>query len=455
MNDDHFTALVTRHLDRALDAAGRRELAEVLRNDPARRRDYLRLLEQDELLVTGVRESLTPSARIDAARLPRTRRTRRRARIRAWTGWSAWIAAALILVVAGYVVLRPDEGVPFRAIADGALVVERAGAVLPPSTTLRHGDVLSASGDGSVRFPDGGMVALRPSAQVRLQADASSPQGVHLDLRNGVIACDLPHQPRGFTVRTAHTRVAVVGTRFRVEVDPDASEVQVDDGRVRVATTTGEALLSAGEHARVSASGITRSAADSPARLDDPTRWQTSGTLTTQSHRGGAQVQSPPPTQPRNGFLWRGRAWRWHAPLPSSAAIAVQARFALPPADDGIWHGEVFLAPPDAHQDVDEAQPSPCLRLAVRTGIPTVVRRTTPDAEPEVLWTGETVPAGPRLLRLELRDSQVIAAIDGREVWRGPLPYPVIVPGLRWTRRAPGAAPMVIDQVALESLLPE
>jgi hypothetical protein len=94
------------------------------------------------------------------------------------------------------------------------------------------------------------------------------------------------------------------------------------------------------------------------------------------------------------------------------------------------------------------------LRLAVRSGVPTVVRRTTPETDPEVLWTGTPLPAGARLLRLELDGGDVTARIDGQVVWKGPLPFTSLAPGVRWTRRVAGKAPMVVDQVTLESLLP-
>jgi len=448
-----FDELVARHLDRTLDAVGRAELAACLRADPVRRHDYLRLLEQDELLVIGAREILTPSARIEAARLPRrTRRVTRRSHIRRWTAWIGWASAALVLVVVGAFTLR-SERAPFQATLDGLALIERGGDVNSRKSDLRHGDVLIAQGTATLRFPDGGALATQPETRLVLRSDGNAAQGVEVALMQGVIRCDLPPQPRGFSVRTGEAQIAVIGTVFQVESSPGASLVMVDAGRVRVRSATAEAQLSPGEQARITTAGILRAAADAPAHLADPARWLASGKLAATATVGGATLAATP-TRQVDVTQWSGRAWRWYAPLPSSAAIAMQARFVLPAADDGVWHGEVFFAPPDAHQDADEAQPSPCLRLGVRSGIPTVVRRTTPEVDPQVLWTGEELPPGARMLRLELRDGQVSALIDGAVVWRGPMPYTTVVPGLRWTRRAAGASAMTIDQVALESLLP-
>jgi ferric-dicitrate binding protein FerR (iron transport regulator) len=451
-----FDDLLARHLDRPLDAAGRAALAAHLRRDPAHRRDYLRLLEQEELLVAGARELLTPSARIDAARLPRrVRRLPRRGG--AGRPWLAWTAAALVLVAVGAVALRPETETapPFHARVSGEVTVLRSAASLAGSAAspLRHGDVLLARTSADLAFPDGGTVTLGPGARLGLRADASDRDGVAVSLEAGSIACDLPTQPHGFTVATAQVRIAVVGTRFRVEATAGDSRIAVDEGRVRLRSSATEALLSAGELARITATAITRAAMDAPARLDDPVRWLTDGALAAEPRAGGATLAAAP-GGPGPRDQWRGRAWRWYTPLPADAAIAIQARFALPQPDDGIWHGEVFLAPPEAERDAEEAQPSPCLRLSVRAGIPTVAHRTTPDAEAQVSWIGEQLPAGTRMLRLELRDRTVVALIDGRAVWRGPVPFETVVPGLRWTRRAAGTAPMRIDQVALEPLLP-
>lgn len=454
-NDVRFDELMARHLDHTLDATGRAELSALLRTDPARRREYLRLLEQEESLISGAREMLTPSARIEAARLPRpSRRLRRRSHIRRWTTVSAWAAAALVLVVVGVLALNLDSRLPYAAEVVGDVVVERAGS-RHPAESLRHGDVLVARGAGQVRFPDGGVVELQPATRVLLRADGTAAGGVALRLERGDLVCALPTQPRGFTIVTSEAEVAVVGTSFRVVATAGTSQVAVLEGRVRVRSVSAEVQLSPGEHALITATGIRRAAHDAPARLDDPARWLAMGTLTAETTVGGAVLSAAPVQRdPRDPHQWSGRAWRWYAPQPSSAALAMQARFNFPAADDGIWHGEVSLAPPDAHLDADEAQPSPCLRLAVRTGIPTVVRRTTPAVDPEVLWTGALLPPGPRMLRLELRDGQVSALIDGAVVWRGPVSYPTVVPGVRWTRRAAGTAEMTIDQVALESLLP-
>lgn len=449
MNDERFELLVARHLDRTLDTSGRAELASVLRSDPARRREYLRLLEQDELITSGVREVLTPSARIEAARLPsRTRRTRRRARIRRWTTWAGFAAAASLSVVLGGLLLVRGSAPPFAAHLAGDAHIERGGVRV--DGPLRHGDVVIAQGEATLRFPDEGIVRLEPATRVELRADAGAAQGVDLRLARGVLACDLPPQPRGFVVHTDEAAVAVVGTRFQVRSVSGASRVALSDGRVRVRHAGGELDLVPGDQVRIAAGRAQQAVVESPARLDDATRWRVGGALAGEAVAGGVSMSPTPADLPGR---WTGRGWRWHRSVPAEAAIALQARFHCPPAGDGIWHGEVLIAPPDAQYDDDEAQATPSLRLSIRDGVPSVGRRVMGEREVTTLWTGQPLPPGPHLLRLELRDGTVVALIDGRDVWRERVPYPNLVPGIRWSRRTPGAAATTIDQVALESLL--
>jgi ferric-dicitrate binding protein FerR (iron transport regulator) len=449
MNDERFDLLVARHLDRTLDSSGRAELAAVLRGDATRRREYLRLLEQEELLTTNVREVLTPSARIDAARLPsRTRRVHRRARVRRWTTWAGVAAAASLTVVLGGLMLVRGSAPPFAAHLVGDAHIERGGVRV--DGPLRYGDVVIAQGEATLRFPDEGTVRLEPATRVELYADAGAAQGVDLRLARGVLACDLPPQPRGFVVRTAEAAVGVVGTRFQVASTAGVSRVALSDGRVRVRHAGGELDLVPGDQVRIAAGRVQQAVAESPARLDDATRWRVGGALAGDAVAGGATMSPTPADLPGR---WTGRGWRWHRSVPADAAIALQARFQCPPASDGIWHGEVLIAPPDATYDDDEAQATPCLRLSIRGGVPSVGRRVIGEREVTTLWTGQPLSPGPHLLRLELRDGAVVALIDGREVWRDHVPYRDVVPGIRWSRRTPGATTTTIDQVALESLL--
>lgn len=447
--NDRFDLLVAQHLDRTLDADGRKELTGILKTDAARRREYLRLLEQEEQLVSSAREELTPSARIEAARLPRrTRRLRRRASIRRWTTWAGFAAAALLTVVLGGLMFVRGSAPPFAARLDGDGHVERAGVRVDGS--LRHGDVVIAKGDATLHFPDDGTVRLEPATRVVLRADAGAAQGVDLRLAHGSLACDLPPQPRGFVVHTDEAAVAVVGTRFQVRSAAGVSRVALSDGRVRLRHAGGDLDLVPGDQVRIAAGRVQQGVVESPARLDDATRWRVGGALAGEAVPGGATVSPTPADEPGR---WTGRGWRWHRSLPADVAVALQARFHCPPAGDGIWHGEVLIAPPDAQYDDDEAQATPSLRLSIRDGVPSVGRRVAGEREVIPLWTGQPLPPGPHLLRLELRAGIVVALIDGREVWRDRVPYADVVPGIRWSRRIAGTTPTTIDQVALESLL--
>jgi len=78
----------------------------------------------------------------------------------------------------------------------------------------------------------------------------STPEAVALTLDRGRLACAVDALGAGerFEVETAQVRVTVVGTRFRVATDADCTQVEVDEGRVRVEDGHGEAAsLTAGD----------------------------------------------------------------------------------------------------------------------------------------------------------------------------------------------------------------
>jgi hypothetical protein len=100
-----------------------------------------------------------------------------------------------------------------------------------------------------------GRLVVKPAGQL-VPDDIETTRKVHL--AKGTLEAQVVHQDpaRPLTIETPHFRVVVVGTQFTIEVHPEYSSVQVDQGRVRVEllkvanATHPSVFVSAGEHLR-------------------------------------------------------------------------------------------------------------------------------------------------------------------------------------------------------------
>jgi ferric-dicitrate binding protein FerR (iron transport regulator) len=256
---DRLDLLVEAYLDGSLDGEGAVELARALRAggpDAARiagRVAFTGLLGQAldradaDAVVRGVDERLAAqehgSAFVRAVERSLDRRhstrARQRPRRRASPG-PALAAAALVLVVAGagwWTVQRsaaePAADCRIAAAAAGGRI-ERAGAVIPaaPTTELRAGDLVAASGPLTLAYPDGTRFELAAGARVAVLA--ASP-GKRLRLEAGELAAEVAPQPPGrpLAVATASARVEVVGTRFSLSAAPQRTRLELRQGAVR------------------------------------------------------------------------------------------------------------------------------------------------------------------------------------------------------------------------------
>ncbi len=146
------------------------------------------------------------------------------------------------------------------------------------------------------------------------------------------------------------------------------------------------------------------------------------------------------------GGGWIGRSFTWAQPIRSTDGAAISARLAS--AGGGLWHIDLFLAPglPD---DAVEGQPRNCLRLGVRAGVPVVERLDDGPDVREPLWQGSALSTGPHTLQLIVQGGGVLARLDGRTVWQGASPYPMVHAGLRFSRRVAGTEPAVVDGIEL------
>ncbi len=151
-----------------------------------------------------------------------------------WAMAGSLATAACVLLV---LLLRGES----KVVASGELPVT-SGA------TFRTG-----AAERPVTLPDGSQLALGPTTLldvVRVTADE-----VRLRLRQGVLTCDVPERAgRRFVVEAAGTEIAVKGTRFTVDLEPEATarpalSVSVARGRVLVRRNEQEvmATLDAGQ----------------------------------------------------------------------------------------------------------------------------------------------------------------------------------------------------------------
>ncbi len=192
------------------------------------------------------------------------------------TGWSprapqlaAAIAACAVVAFGLWMIDRRTpvpEGTPETALADA---IGRWPGVEASSTlalrrgdqsardagrgaTLRVGDELRNDGriGTFLELDDGSRVALGPGASVRLVAS----DRVEMLGDRGRLFCEIARRrpgQRSFTIKARSTEVAVLGTRFTVDLDPVFARVSVFEGKVRVASPFESDVLTPSEASRV------------------------------------------------------------------------------------------------------------------------------------------------------------------------------------------------------------
>ncbi len=159
------------------------------------------------------------------------------------------IAAAVLLIAGAIVGLRrsaPDagRGVRTEEVALELLGVHalRNGEEVPPRggrTPVRAGDILVADAAGFVRLGSRAVIELERGARVRLGAGSDGPGSAGVALLDGRATFQVHHdESRAFEVATTSVRVVDRGTRFAVEVSPEAGGervlVTVEEGVVEV-----------------------------------------------------------------------------------------------------------------------------------------------------------------------------------------------------------------------------
>jgi len=267
MNEDRFNDLLAKHSAGALTQSEARELLAELESAPGMLEEFRKLHRMDQMLTAlGTRgidvdelmralpeqagESVADQVLQDTERRePDPLKEIRRSRLRGTgrrTGWPRFVliplGTAAALLIAWYIArlhtpaTQGQHLVASVAGIDGAATLVRGGSSTPVAagTSVAPGDQISTGPASAVtlRYPD--RSTLRVSGPARV-AFVSKPRKC-VRLEQGNVHAAIAPQPRHspMTLVTPHANVTVVGTRFTLSVDTNATRLDMNAGRVRM-----------------------------------------------------------------------------------------------------------------------------------------------------------------------------------------------------------------------------
>ncbi|QDV67344.1 FecR protein [Rosistilla carotiformis] len=255
MNDpSRWQTLANAMINGTASGSDAAELSSLLRDDPARQREYLEYFDTHATLSWKFRD-----AEVTAERPQPSQSTRGR---REWLPWVVAIAATFlaILSVASHLIpIRRDRSNFFAAEERSrpveepqtmstaqpmAMLMDQAGARFekgraPTGTRFQQGDYKLLEGVVHLRFTNGTDLVVQSPSEFRIE----SPQ--HFRLAGGRVRGMVPPTAKGFTIVTAEVEFVDVGTEFAVRVgDGGQSMLHVFDGQVNVLRSNGELMRS-------------------------------------------------------------------------------------------------------------------------------------------------------------------------------------------------------------------
>ena len=234
-------------IDGVATDAQRKELTELLRDDPAARDEYLALVDLHAILAT---EPAVPSVISESQPGHVFERPDRigSARSRRWT--VAGVVGVAVCLLVAFQLIWPQQddvidNVSFVTVvqlkdaewSDAAIAVsDRVG---PNVLNLTHGFA-------RLEFDTGVEVTLEGPAEF----EVLSPE--KMSLASGLMTATVPPGAEGFTVDTPTAEVVDLGTSFGIDLGNDGfSNVSVFDGEVEIRDTKVKRLLSEGESVRI------------------------------------------------------------------------------------------------------------------------------------------------------------------------------------------------------------
>jgi hypothetical protein len=118
---------------------------------------------------------------------------------------------------------------------NAAVLAEGRKKPAKPGQDFLEGQGLESGGASLVRFPDGTRLEIGPRTVLR---EITTRNGKRIDVARGVMHAVVTEQPaeRPMVLVTPQAEIRVLGTAFRLSVDPDddgATHLEVEDGKVR------------------------------------------------------------------------------------------------------------------------------------------------------------------------------------------------------------------------------
>ncbi len=248
---DALLLLVDDHLAGRLDERGRAELERLLAEQPDARRLFWVAVNHEIMLRSALAGAA--SAHVE----PRASTTR------TWWRHPLMAAAALVLITVAAAVTGwfTTTSAPIADIAnltavgnpgvvrhaDGRQTPLRSGLPIAADDRIE----LTANTSVDVRWRSEATVITLAGGSAATVTRASESERLRLD--HGSLVAEVAHQIAGqrFAIATPEAQVTVIGTRFAVRTGDDRTEVDVEQGRVRVATLAGDkpVEIGAGERA--------------------------------------------------------------------------------------------------------------------------------------------------------------------------------------------------------------
>jgi hypothetical protein len=241
--DDGRRDLLERFLDESIPEAEAERLLGLLDADPAFRAEFVAALRMRGLLhaahepETSARrlaEVVGLAVEVGGAGLGERVMERIEGRGRK-TRWAVAIAAAWLIGIVLWIVLRPSPALRVVAAGEGA-TVERAGASLAaaPGLALREADVVRAPAEGwvSLAWEDGTSIELGPDSALVLENRPERCKRVRLE--RGRLSADVSPQPPGdfMVLRSRHAEARVLGTSLSLAVTTSDTRLVVRSGNV-------------------------------------------------------------------------------------------------------------------------------------------------------------------------------------------------------------------------------